>query len=380
MSGSVTEEWTDLAALRQVSDALADAAIAEATAAGAQGNMLLDRAVRHGVEADTPPAARALIEDAQRLDWADRERLKRGSDAYLAIGTTWLGLALGPGSLTHTYSSPSIARVLVDTANLTRMARRRLLETGSWNIATALPDGLLPGHDGYVHNLQVRLLHARVRHGLLKKGWNTEELGLPINQFDMIRTWLDFTYVPFGAFGNLGVDFTEAELADLYHLWQVAAHILGIDDAIVRAITDQRSAKRLLDAIHAEEGQPNADSRRLTAAMLDALSDLLAPGLGVSPALARKLAAATLRRLHGGELAEQLGVGWNWTSLVLPFIAAANRFRRWRERRNPALRAATIAAAIHTHHNREEVYSGPTTYERAASQDASLGLPETQDA
>ncbi|GHO62534.1 hypothetical protein KSC_014260 [Ktedonobacter sp. SOSP1-52] len=40
------------------------------------------------------------------------------------------------------------------------MAKRRIMETGVWNVASVFPGGLLRGADGYVHNLQVRLLHA----------------------------------------------------------------------------------------------------------------------------------------------------------------------------------------------------------------------------
>lgn len=380
MQNAVEMDTSLLNALRQVGDPLADAAVAEAAMLGAEGNRLLDRAVRHGIEAGTPPAMRALISDVQLPDWVDRASLRRGSEAYLAIGANWIGLALGPGSLTHTYSSPSIARVLVNTANLTRMARRRILETGAWNIATALPDGLLPGNDGYLQNLQVRLLHARVRYGLMRKGWDSAEHGVPINQFEMVRTWLDFTYVPFSALGRLGIDFSAAELADLYHLWQVAGHILGIDPTIIRTVSDQQSARTLLDGIHAMEGPPNDDSRRLTAAMLDGMGALLAPGLGVSVAVARKLSAATIRRLHGDAMADQLGVAWNWTALVLPFIAMANRLRRSRERRNPALRARIVSAAILSHNNRTDLFSGQTTYERAAAEDPALGPPATQNA
>jgi len=380
MQNVATVDTCLLEALRHVGDPLADAAISEAVTLGSDGNRLLDRAVRHGIDADTPPAARALIEDVQQPDWADQAKLRRGSEAYLAIGANWIGLALGPGSLTHTYSSPSIARVLVRTGNLTKMARRRILETGSWNIATALPDGLLPGNDGYLHNLQVRLLHARVRYGLQKKGWDAAEHGVPINQFELIRTWLDFTYVPFNALRRLGIDFGETELDDLYHLWQVAGHVLGIDGIVIRSVCDQQSAKKLLDVMHAMEGPANEDSQRLTSAMLDSVGELLAPGLGVSVPIARSLSAATLRRLHGDALADQLDVSWNWTVLALPFIAMANRLRRWRERQNPALRAKTIAAAIDAHTNRGDLFGGQTTYERAASEDATLGPPTTREA
>ena len=368
----------DLKRLKMVGDPLADAAIAEATSLGAQGNLLLDRAVTKGVDEQTPPAARALIEDACKLDWTDMAQLRRGSEAYLSAGGTVISLSLGPGSLAHTYSSPSIARLLVKTGNLTEMALRRLLETGAWRIAAVIPDGLLPGNDGYLHSMKVRLLHARVRYGVRKQGWDEAVDGVPINQVDMIRTWLDFTYVPLTALKALGVSFTKDEIRDIYHLWQAAAHILGVDDTIVRTIDGQESAKRLLDAIHDLEGPPNEDSRRLTAAMIAAVGQLLAPGMKVSQKTGEKIVAASLRRIHGRAMAKALGVPWNWTALLLPFAAILTSIQHNRERKNPALRAKTVAAAMEFHFNRDKIIPGQTTYERAAMENAALGPPVTE--
>lgn len=349
-----------LAALRERGDPLADAAVAEAR--GAEGNRRLAAALR-APSAPAPPAARALLDHALATPWADPERLRRGSDAYLAIGTNWLGIALSSGSLVHTYSDPAIARVLAETGNLTRMAHRRLQETGAWNIATALPDGLSPGRDGFVQNLEVRLLHARVRAGLLGKGW--EHAHPPINQHDMLRTWLDFTYVPFQALARLGIDFSATEAADLYHLWQVAGHLLGVDTAIIRQVNSQREAAALLALVDAQTPPPDGNSRALTGAMLDAMGALMAPGFGGSAARARLFAAATVRRLHGPAIADRLGAPANWMAVLFPYVSLTNRLRRWRERRNPALRAPAIAAALKAHADRASLFAGPTAYEAA---------------
>lgn len=353
----------DLAALRDRGDPLADAALAEALAAGIEGSRRLAAALRAPHD-PAPPAARNLLDHAMATPWADPERLRRGSDSYLAIGTNWLGIALSSGSLVHTYSDPAIARVLVETGQLTRMAHRRLQETGAWNIATALPLGLLPGRDGFVQNLEVRLLHARVRAALLRKGW--PHAAPPINQHDMLRTWLDFTYVPFHALARLGIGFSAAESADLYHLWQVAGHLLGVETAIIGKVNSQQDAETLLALVDAETPPPDENSRALTGAMLDAMGALLAPGFGGSAARGRLFAAATVRRLHGPALADRLGAPANWMAVLFPYVALTNTLRRWRERRNPALRAPAIAAALTAHADRASLFAGPTAYETAA--------------
>ncbi|RYY24201.1 MAG: DUF2236 domain-containing protein [Sphingomonadales bacterium] len=364
-----------LASLHNIGDPLADAAIAEAARLGVEGARLLDRAVREGPSPETQPAAAALAADVRSADWADASRMARGSDAYLAIGASWIGLALGPGSLAHTYSAPSIARVLVRTGNLTKMARHRILETGAWNVATVLPEGLTPGRDGFVQNLQVRLLHARVRHALLAKGWDVAAQGMPINQIELARTWLDFTYIPFEALATLGITFSADEIEDLYHLWQVAGHLLGIDPRLYRPVTNQAEGARLLSAIDANQPPPGADSQLLTAAMLEAMGQLLAPELRVSEGMATELSRAVLRRLHGDAQADALGVPRSWTRLLLPAIAIANRVKRARERRDPALRAASIARTIATFQAGEGLLPGGTAYTRAAAESPGDALP-----
>ena len=109
-------------------DEKADAVIAELVEGGSEARRKLNVGIRQGLAAvdEAGPALRMLLEEAERMpDWVEVERLKRGSEAYLSIGQMWTILSLGPGSLTHTYSSPAIARVLVQTGNLTRMAKRR---------------------------------------------------------------------------------------------------------------------------------------------------------------------------------------------------------------------------------------------------------------
>ena len=369
-----------LAPFAAIGDPLADRAMEEVARIGPDAARLLEQGIAGGVRADMPPAIRALLSDAERDDMVDASALSRGSDAYLAIGATWIALALGPGSLTHTYSSPSIAQVLVRTGNLTKMARRRLLETGAWNTATVLPDGLRRGHEGYVHNLQVRMLHARVRHALIRSGWDVAAQGVPINQVELARTWLDFTYVPFTALGRLGIDFSADEIGDLYLLWHRVAHLLGVDPQLYERVVDQASGAALLAEIDAETAPVSEDSRALTSAMLEAVAVLLAPQLRVSEAISFELASAVLRRLHGDALADALRVKRTWASAVLPLLAAANRFRRGRERRDPRRRAATIARTIATFSTTGTLLDGGTTYARAATDHSVDALPRTIEA
>ncbi|WP_157465302.1 oxygenase MpaB family protein [Deinococcus apachensis] len=369
-----------LAHMVQLADPLADAADAELRLHGETARRQLRAGLLHGRQfvGEDLPAVRALLAEAERVPaWVEPRRLERGSQAYLAIGNVWITLSLGPGSLTHTYSSPSIARVLVRTGNLIRMARRRIVETGVWNIVSVLPGGLARGGEGYIQNVQVRLLHARVRAALWQRGWNAAETGAPINQLEMARTWLDFTYVPFHALQTFGITFTAGELDDLYHFWQYVAHLLGVHPDLYRDVTNQARAADLLALISQTEEPAGGDARELTQAMLVAVADLLQSSLPTPPPVTLDLVHAVARRLHGDRLADQLGIRKPWVRHALVPIMLGNRLRRWRERVQPGARDRTIDHTIRTFRGQLAGLQGETTYQRSAGPVPEAGLPRT---
>lgn len=146
---------------------------------------------------------------------------------------------------------------------------------------------------------------------------------MPLNQLEMTRTWLDFTVVPFLALARLGLPFTRAELTDLYALWQVIGHLLGVDPRLIRRVHNQRSAQELLALIDSTIAPPSADSRQLTAAMITAIAELAAPSLGRLGPHAHGLSVALARRIHGRRISAMLGISRSWVSLLLPVLVAA---------------------------------------------------------
>lgn len=364
-----------LARWRQTGDPLADAVICELAEHGTDARRELEIGINSGLHAVAlpRPALRAFLANCEEAGAAETAAMRRGSNAYLSIGATWIALSLGPGSLTHTYSSPSIARVLAATGNLTRMAERRMLETGRWNTASVVPGALMTGQPGYVHNVQVRLLHARVRHALLQNGWPNSN-GVPINQLELARTWLDFTFVPFAALQRLGITFTKSELRDLYSLWHRIAALIGVDPGLYRPVTDQASGARLLSAIDARAEAPDTNSQQLTSAMLEAVATLLAPRLGVGKAASIELGRAIVRRLHGDDLADQLGVPRTPVSILLPALVLMNRVRRMWLRPSSLRYERAITSTLAAFAEADRDFIGQTTYER------SLVTPIVKDA
>lgn len=360
-------------------DPLADAVIAEFDATPTLDRGLINRGLLHGRASldSCPPALDALLRQTECLPAAvDAARLQRGAEAWLSIPAFWLTMALGPGSLTHTYSSPLIAKVLVKTQNLQARTVRRLAETSMWSHQVVRPQALVPGAPGYVHTVQVRLLHARVRAATLRGGWSPAERGSPISQRDLLRTWFDFTFVPFGALEKLGLGFAPDDIPDLYAMWHGVAHLLGIDAALYQDVWSQSKAAEMLAAIDAEGGPPNADSSALTHSMLQALGQLTAPMLQMPADVTTGLMQSMCRHIHGDELADALGVERAWTASLLPALIDANRYRRARDLATPEARQARIALTLREFDAVDGQVRGDTTYQAHARLPAE-GLPVT---
>lgn len=98
--------------------------------------------------------------------------------------------------------------------------------------ATAVP--------GYVATLQVRMLHAHMRKLALDRGVGTARHGLPINQIDLGRTWIDFTLTAFTAEEAFGFALSSLETTDLYRDWWYFGHLLGVDLRLIQGDHRQR--------------------------------------------------------------------------------------------------------------------------------------------
>ncbi|MFD5481509.1 oxygenase MpaB family protein [Streptomyces hawaiiensis] len=310
-------------------DPLADAVIAELDVLGAKGRRVLAQGLADGLASldSPPPATAALLSQLEAVPaGADQEVLAAGDGVSLLVSPLWTALAFSGGSLAHTYSSPGIARLLVHTGELKTTAPRRLAETGVWNANVVLPGGLVRGAPGYVQTAQVRLLHARVRATALRHGWDTQRWGVPINQSDIARTWLDFTLVPFGFLAAAGFVLDEEEQRSLYRYWHCVGRLMGLDDSFLLPIEDHTGAAALLDLLDSTTEPPDDNSRALTAALFDATVAAMAqaPGSTLTEAGARDLLDALTRNYHGDETADALGIRRSPVASVLPFLAAAN--------------------------------------------------------
>lgn len=367
--------------LRGQGDPLADAALSDYQDARPEVRALLEEGMRLGSAnvGGLPDRFKALLRDCEAVATilSDTD-FELAMQPYSWIGPTWISIALGPGSLAHTYSDPAIAAVLMRTGNLaSQTVSRRLLETQLWKVSVIKPRGMAIGGSGYVHTIQVRLLHARVRATLLQRGWTSPDgrVAMPIDQWQMLRTWLDFTVVPFEAFKRIGFDLSDDQIKRLYQAWRVVGHLLGVDPAILSKVTDHTVALELLDVIDRQLQVPDEHCRLLTQAMLDAIGQRLAPVLGLPADVSVMLMGSMCRLFHGDDLAEKLGVQSNWTASLLSMVSDANRFRFARMRTEPDDRQRMQRQSLDAFNAIEAGLTDTTVYQAMSQSLATPDLP-----
>lgn len=348
-------------------DPLADQAMAEFREAPSSVQALLLCGMQRGVAAiaQAPASFQAFLQDAEdALSEQSPALLVQAADTYLLITPIWGSIALGPGSLVHTYADEAIAAVLMRTGTLSGdTAARRLLETSLWNLRTIRPGGLVVGGPGYIQTLQVRLLHARVRAALHRGGWSAAAGSSPIDQRQMLRTWLDFTAVALRCLGRVGFAFHADELGPVYALWRVVGRLLGIPPAALDRVDGPDAAQAVLAVMDHEATPPGDNARVLTGTMLAAIGSRLALGFRVPEEIGHLMAQAFCRLFHGDEMADQLGVPENWTASLLPVFAEANRGRLTRARQDPEYRRALMQETTKIREAIEASVNGATAYE-----------------
>lgn len=326
-----------LARTLRVGDPPADAVMKELAALGAPARRMLKKGIREGLASltDPPPAIAALLRETETVpSWASPRALNRGSRTFLTVQPQVHAAALGPRALLHTYTSPSIAGVLVGTGQLVETAKRRILETFGWVFHTMLPDAMVPGGDGYIVTLYVRLLHARARMYALRGGWDLDQWGAPIGQVDLSRTWLDFNLQGYRALTALGNDFTGDELGSVYLLWRRIAQLLGIDPAFYGPVTGHDSAQQLLDLVTATDEAPDENSRKLIDAAVPAFIELVREQY-LPPPADRDSIHSLVRHLNGNAFADRYGISRPALYATLPLAVAGMRTTRQLQRLIP---------------------------------------------
>ena len=348
MSLSISD--AELDALRQVGDPEADGVVAEFHAStGLDPRLFVRHLVEHGL--DETSIEGAMREhgprggDASALHkylgaqtpfpcWVDLDLVRQGQEFFREFGLE-IAAALFSASLPRSYTAKRGATVLTTTAGLVSTTRRRIAETGQMllDIMTA-EDSIEPlsqGTRAYEAARGVRFFHAAVRHMILNDPevqWNTNGLGVPINQEDLLGTLAVFTIVVIESLDKVGVSYSNAYREGYFHLWLAIGHLMGIDyDAFRHGEARPEceppltydEMRELCEEILRRNAGPSVEGRQLMAALLEESKDSM-------PFFLKGVPAAATRHLIGDESAEWLGVPRaGLTRLLFPVLRPFTR-------------------------------------------------------
>lgn len=195
---------------------------------------LFEQALTRGIETvDNPPAPlREFFEHIDRAPaWLDRSLLLRGAKVAQASGMVAFyvlrDMALMGG---YAYFN-SMNQTLAATGALHKDVALRLGETGTWLQDVTKPRGLERFGEGFITTIRVRMVHALVRRALTtKREWDTATWGVPINQIDMLATYLAFGPVSLMGARLFGVPLGSKDAQAAMHMWRYIGWLSGVEE------------------------------------------------------------------------------------------------------------------------------------------------------
>ena len=272
-------------------DPLADDTIARVLAAGAGVNLpqmetlaIVNRQLAHWqansalagwkADASVPGPIAAALEDyagaALALpEWADPAKIARAETVFMDMSMTSCTL-LFCASLPECYVIPELAGVLHAAGQLEQHTDYRIRSTAVMIFPVMMHGGLAGAGGGVAQAMKVRLIHATIRHLMLRgdpadavrdgaagvvpaqdvqgpglhhalfaKGWDVGQNGLPCNQEELAYTLLTFGYVFLRGLRKLGVGLPDADEQAYLHAWNVLGHLLGIERELMADTMEQ---------------------------------------------------------------------------------------------------------------------------------------------
>jgi ER-bound oxygenase mpaB/B'/Rubber oxygenase, catalytic domain len=211
--------------------------------------------------ADTDPhiaqTLQAYLRTGSQLPaWADRAKVERAEAIFMEEGPLSCTL-LFCASLPECYVLPNLADVLHIAGQLESHTEHRIRQTAAMIFPVMMRGGLMgDAGNGLAQILKVRLIHATIRHlilrgnpqtvkqaapaanvaspprsmheALMRHGWEANRQGLPCNQTELAYTLLTFGYVFLKGMRTMGQGLPQGDEEAYLHAWNVMGHVLGI--------------------------------------------------------------------------------------------------------------------------------------------------------
>jgi hypothetical protein len=224
-----------------------------------------------GADDEVVAALRAYLDEGAKLPaWARPADILRAETAFMEYGPTSCTL-LFCASLPECYVLPHLAQVLHAAGQLEAHTEHRIRQTAAMIFPVMMEGGLTtPEGGGIAQVLKVRLIHATIRHlilrgpveeahgpvaplrapgpnaslpqALLATGWDVEHQGLPCSQLELAYTLLTFGYVFLKGMRTFGLRLPREDEEATLHTWNVVGHVLGIQDALMFRTMDEAAA------------------------------------------------------------------------------------------------------------------------------------------
>ncbi|ALC18846.1 oxygenase MpaB family protein [Streptomyces pristinaespiralis] len=297
-----TEQSLD--ALRTAGDELADATVATLFERGEVGtfNTLMRYVSTVGAPLPDglPEVAREYLHrTGAPPSWVDWEEMERAR-MFFIDNNVHISTALSFAAMPACYVLPHVARLLSATHSL-KYPSKRMAETGQFTVHLMQPGAFEAGSRFIPAAQKVRLLHASIRHHLRREGrWDTESLGTPICQEDMIGGQMMFSIQVLDALHRLGIHMSTEGAESYYYAWRVVGAMLGVDQD--HAPADLQQARRFSDLYMTRYMGPSEEGAHLTRRLIDLYEEVV-PGTLFDPVV-----GALIRYLIGDTCADWLQV------------------------------------------------------------------------
>lgn len=232
--------------------------------------------------------------------WVDWDQIARGQRFfYKHMAANFVGFAL-QGFMGENTTTASTAEVLVRTGGFsTRVLLRRLLETFQWLLqVTKDIDAIKPGGEGHIATVRVRLLHATVRHRIIKLAeskagyFDVQKHGVPINTADSMHSIATFGCNPIWLqLPRLGIKPNAQEAEDYMALFRYVAYVIGTPHEYFTSAANGKACMESIEMIL----RPSEKSKILGHNFIECLKDV--PPLNLS----REFIEAGTRVINGEE-------------------------------------------------------------------------------
>ncbi|WP_329333590.1 DUF2236 domain-containing protein [Streptomyces sp. NBC_01352] len=315
----MTYTQASMDALRDSGDELADVTVATLFARGEVGtfNTLMRYVSTAGAPLPDglPEVAREYLHATGAppawVDWAEMEKAR----LFFIDNNVHISTALSFASMPACYVIPHVAKLLATTHSL-EYPSKRMAETGQFTVYLMQPGAFEAGSRFIPAAQKVRLLHASIRHHLKKDNrWDTDGLGVPICQEDMIGGQMLFSLLVLDSLHRLNIHMS-IEGAEAYlYAWRVVGAMLGVDQSQVPK--DMESARQFLDLYMIRHMGPSEDGARLTRQLIDLYEEVV-PGTFFDP-----IVSALIRHLVGDTCADWLDVprtAWDTVVKAVPHL------------------------------------------------------------